>query len=123
MIVSGLAHGCDAFANEGCLEEAGATAVAVLAHGLDKVYPAATRGLAERLLARGPAWPANTPSEPRPVRAAYAERDQLQSGLYVAVLVIETALRWGTMHTVRFAIRDVRSLASTIRSGCSPKTR
>ena len=48
-VVSGLAHGCDTLAHEGCLDASG-VGVAVMAHGLDKVYPAANRDLAARLL-------------------------------------------------------------------------
>ena len=106
VIVSGLARGCDTFAHEGCLE-AGGIGVVVLAHGLDKVYPAANRGLADRLLASGGCLASEYPVGTAPVRAAFAERDRLQSGLSDAVLVIETGVRGGTMHTVRFA-RDQR---------------
>ena len=110
VIVSGLARGCDAFAHEGCLE-AGGIGVAVLAHGLDKVYPAANRGLADRLLESGGCLASEYPVGTAPVRAAFAERDRLQSGLSDAVLVIETAVRGGTMHTVRFAREQGRPIA------------
>ena len=110
VIVSGLARGCDAFAHEGCLE-AGGIGVAVLAHGLDKVYPAANRGLAERLLENGGCLASEYPVGTAPIRAAFAERDRLQSGLSCAILVIETAVRGGTMHTVRFARKQGRPVA------------
>lgn len=110
VIISGLAHGCDTFAHEGCLE-VGGIGVAMLAHGLDRVYPAANRGLAEQLLESGGCLVSEYPVGTAPVRAAFAERDRLQSGLSDAVLVIETGLRGGTMHTVRFAREQGRSLA------------
>ena len=110
VIVSGLAHGCDTHAHEGCLEARG-IGVAVLAHGLDKVYPAANRGLAERLLELGGCLTSEYPVGTTPIRSAFAERDRIQSGLSDGVLVIETDVRGGTMHTVRFARDQGRALA------------
>ena len=109
-IVSGLALGCDTYAHEGCLE-AGGIGVAVLAHGLDKVYPAANRGLADRLLDNGGCLTSEYPVGMTPVRSAFAERDRIQSGLSDGVLVIETDVKGGTMHTVRFARKQQRALA------------
>lgn len=110
VVVSGLAHGCDTFAHEGCLEAHGA-GVAVLAHGLEKVYPAANRSLAERLLDCNGCLVSEYPIGMTPVRTAFAERDRIQSGLAGAVFVIETDLKGGTMHTVRFAGDQRRLLA------------
>ena len=110
VVVSGLAHGCDTHAHEGCLEAQG-IGVAVLAHGLDKVYPAANRGLAERLLDNGGCLTSEYPVGTAPIRSAFAERDRIQSGLSDGVLVIETDVRGGTMHTVRFARDQGRVLA------------
>ena len=110
VIVSGLAHGCDTHAHEGCLEARG-VGVAVLAHGLDKVYPAANRELAERLLELGGCLTSEYPVGTAPIRSAFAERDRVQSGLSDGVLVIETDVRGGTMHTVRFARDQGRALA------------
>lgn len=110
VIVSGLAHGCDAFAHKGCLEAHG-VGVAVLAHGLDKVYPAANRDLAKHLLEEGGCLVSEYPVGMTPVRSAFAERDRIQSGLSDAVLVIETDVKGGTMHTVRFARDQKRQIA------------
>ncbi|MCH8275856.1 MAG: DNA-processing protein DprA, partial [Armatimonadetes bacterium] len=109
-IVSGLAHGCDTYGHEGCLEGHG-VAVGVLAHGLDRVYPAANRDLAERLLESGGCLVSEYPVGVRPMRAAFAERDRIQSGLSDGVLVIETDVKGGTMHTVRFSRDQGRPLA------------
>jgi len=110
VIVSGLAHGCDTHAHEGCLEGCG-VGVAVMAHGLDKVYPAANRGLAERLLENGGCLASEYPVGTNPVRSAFTVRDRIQSGLSDGVLVIETDVRGGTMHTVRFARKQGRPVA------------
>ncbi len=109
-IVSGLAHGCDAFAHQGCVQENG-VGVAVMAHGLDKVYPAANKALAQRLLDTEGALVSEYPIGMTPARTAFAERDRLQSGLSDAVLVIETDVKGGTMHTVNFSRQQKRPLA------------
>ncbi|TSB01620.1 DNA-processing protein DprA [Sphingorhabdus contaminans] len=110
VIVSGLAHGCDTLAHEGCLDQMG-IGIAVMAHGLDKVYPAANRGLAARLLDAGGCLVSEYPLGMTPMRTAFAERDRIQSGLSDAVLVIETDVKGGTMHTVRFSRDQKRALA------------
>lgn len=110
VIVSGLAHGCDTLAHKGCVD-AGGVGVAVLAHGLDKVYPAANKGLANDLLLHGGCLVSEYPLGMTPMRTAFAERDRLQSGLSDCVLVIETDIKGGTMHTVRFARQQKRVLA------------
>ena len=110
VIVSGLAHGCDVSAHEGCLDAEGA-GVAVLAHGLDRVYPAPSRGLAARLLEHDGCLISEYPVFVKPSRLTFAERDRLQSGLSDAVLVIETDIEGGTKHTIRYALVQNRPLA------------
>jgi DNA processing protein len=109
-IVSGLAHGCDTLAHKGCVD-VGGVGVAVLAHGLDKVYPAANKSLAQKLLDCGGCLVSEYPLGMTPMKTAFAERDRLQSGLSDCVLVIETDVKGGTMHTVRFARQQDRLLA------------
>lgn len=109
-IVSGLAHGCDTLGHEGCLDAHG-VGVAVMAHGLDKVYPAANRSLAQRLLDFDGCLVSEYPIGFTPMRTAFAERDRIQSGLSDGVLVIETDVKGGTMHTVRFSRDQKRALA------------
>jgi DNA processing protein len=112
-IVSGLAHGCDTYGHEGCLEGRG-VGVAVMAHGLDRVYPAANRKLAEQLVEHGGCLVSEYPLGVTPFRAAFAERDRIQSGLSDGVLVIETDVKGGTMHTVRFSRDQKRPLACIV---------
>ena len=109
-IVSGLAHGCDTYGHEGCVDRNG-VGIAVLAHGLDRVYPVASRPLADRLLENGGCLVSEYPNGVTPMRTAFAERDRIQSGLSDGVLVIETDIKGGTMHTVRFARDQHRPLA------------
>lgn len=109
-VVSGLALGCDTQAHEGCMSNFG-TGVAVLAHGLDRVYPAKNRGLANLLLENGGCWVSEYPFGTQPARGAFVERDRVQSGLADGVLVIETDVKGGTMHTVRYSQQQHRRLA------------
>ena len=109
-VVSGLALGCDAKAHEGCVEEGG-VGVAVLAHGLDRVYPAANRDLADQLLDRGGCLVSELPVSAKPTRWSFAYRDRIQSGLADRVLVIETDVKGGTMYTVDFSRKQGRPLA------------
>ncbi len=110
VVVSGLALGCDASAHEGCVEGEG-VGVAVLAHGLDRVYPAANRDLAEQILDCGGCLVSELPIGVKPARWTFAYRDRIQSGLSDGVLVIETDVKGGTMHTVEFSRKQRRSLA------------
>lgn len=109
VIVSGLAHGCDTLAHKGCLVARG-VGVAVLAHGLDRIYPAANRDLADDLMESGGCLISEYPPGVRPSRLAFADRDRLQSGLADAVCVIETDVGGGAMHTVRFARKQGRTI-------------
>jgi len=100
--ISGLAIGCDTGGHIGCLTAGGRTA-AVLAGGLDKVYPASNRRLADEILAKGGALISEYPPYAQPYRAAFVERDRLQAALSDGVFVIETREQGGSHHAVRFA--------------------
>ncbi len=110
IVVSGLARGCDAAAHWGCIEAKGKT-VAVLAHGLDKVYPAENKSLAEEILATSGCLVSEYEIGQRAFKNNFVDRDRLQSGLSQAVIVIETSVVGGSMHTVRFAIQQKRIVA------------
>ncbi len=108
-IVSGLAKGIDTIAHQVALEQ-GAPTIAVMGGGLDRVYPAQNQALAARIVGSGGALiseqPLGEPARPHNLIA----RDRLQSALSVAVLVAQTGLRGGTMHTARFAAMQGRPL-------------
>lgn len=112
-IVSGLALGVDTLCHKAALEAGGHT-VAILANGLDSVYPAQNRELAEQILTAGGALlseqPLGTPALPRNLVA----RDRLQSGMSVATIVMQTDLVGGTMHTVRYAVLQDRALIAPV---------
>ena len=110
VVVSGLALGCDTQAHEGCVSGNG-LGVAVLAHGLERVYPASNRFLADRLLDCGGCLVSEVAVGVKPTRWGFAYRDRIQSGLSDRVLVVETDVKGGTMHTVEFSRKQQRPLA------------
>lgn len=109
VVVSGLAVGCDQAGHEGCLENNGET-VAVLAHGLDKVYPTQNLHLAEEIVDKGGCLISEYPPGTKPLSGFFVERDRLQSGLSSGIIVIEAEAEDGTMHTARFAVEQGRLL-------------
>ena len=110
VVVSGLAYGCDAAAHQGCTNEHG-QGVAVLAGGLSIVSPKGNRSLANQLLEDGGCLVSEHPPKEKPRRGHFVQRNRIQSGLSDGVVVVETGIKGGTMHTVRFAKSQDRKLA------------
>lgn len=108
-VVSGLAIGCDTFAHLGCVKEGG-SAIAVLPCGLDKIYPASNRNLAENILKEKGCLISEYYIGQKPYKNFYVDRDRLQSALSKAVIVVETDVVGGTMHTVKFALQQKKVL-------------
>ena len=106
VVVSGLALGIDAAAQAASVEHKGPT-WAVLAHGLHTVSPSSNRELAKRIVEHGGALISEYPPGESAQRHYFIERDRIQAGLSDAVLVIESDIGGGAMHTVRFA-REAR---------------
>ncbi len=109
-VVSGLAFGCDTLAHEGCVEANG-TAIAVMAHGLDYLYPKPNLGLAHLIAETGGALVSEHPPGVKPTRWFFAKRDRLQSALSDIVIIVETGLKGGTQHTIRAALEQEKILA------------
>lgn len=109
VIVSGLADGVDAAAHRGALEVNGLT-IAVLAHGLDTIYPPKNRELADAILKNNGALVSEHPWGTKANRSYFVARDRIQSGLSLGVFVVETGIKGGTMHTVKFCKEQKRIL-------------
>ncbi len=109
VVISGLALGVDAAGHRGALEGHGIT-VAVLANGLDHIYPATNARLAEDILKDGGAliseYPLGSPSLPY----RFLERNRIISGLSRGILIIEAPARSGTIATARFALEENRDV-------------
>lgn len=109
-VISGLATGCDTIAHRACLDAGGQT-VAVLASGVDYIYPKENRGLAQEILETNGCLISEYEVGVKPQPVFFVDRDRLQSGLSDAVIVIETDIKGGTMHTVKFSQQQDRYLA------------
>ena len=110
-VVSGLALGCDTAVHAACIKKGG-LAIAVLAHGLDTVHPKANADLAHRIVSHGGCLVSEYPPGTSPLRQHFVERDRIQSGLSDGVLLIQSGLKGGSMHTVRFALEQRRPVAA-----------
>ncbi|HEY7831583.1 MAG TPA: DNA-processing protein DprA [Solirubrobacteraceae bacterium] len=108
-VVSGLAKGCDTLAHQQALAS-GAATVAVMGGGLDRIYPSENEGLAAAIVERGGALVSEQPLETRPSAGNLIRRDRLQVALGVAVIVCQTGIKGGSMHTVRFAAEQGRAV-------------
>jgi DNA processing protein len=128
-VVSGLALGVDGAAHEGALESLtpGSTrlaTVAVVGTGLDRVYPKTHRDLAHRIAQNGllvSEYPLGTP----PLPANFPKRNRLIAGLAQGTLVIEAALKSGSLITARLSAEQGKevfaipgSIHSTQARGC-----
>ena len=115
-IVSGLAKGIDAHSHRAALDNAGYT-VAVLANGLDKVYPSENRGLANEIVERGGALISEQSFGIPATPSNLVQRDRLQSGMSIATVVMQTDLKGGSMHTVRYTLSQGRLLVAPVPRG------
>jgi DNA processing protein len=123
VIVSGLAHGIDTVAHETCLESGGVT-IAVLGGGVDNVYPAANRGLAERIVESG-ALVSEFGLGAEPEAYHFPRRNRIISGLSAGVLVVEAPVKSGSLITANYALqqgRDVFAVPGPIFSSTSEGT-
>jgi DNA processing protein len=125
VIISGLALGLDAVAHKGALEAKG-TALAVLAGGLDYLHPVSNRQLAEGILENGGAILSEYAPGVSPHKSHFIARNRIVSGLADALIVVEAAVRSGTLHTAGFAAEQGKevfavpgNITSPLSVGCN----
>jgi DNA processing protein len=108
VVVSGLAAGVDGAAHRGALEGGGRT-VAVMATGIDEVYPAWHRDLAREIAGHG-ALVTEFPVGTRALPQHFPQRNRIVSGLAAGVVVIEAADGSGSLITARYALEQGREV-------------
>lgn len=118
IIVSGLARGIDAAAHEAALATG---TIAVLAGGLDRLYPPEHAGLADRIVAGGGAVVSEMPFGWEPRARDFPRRNRLISGMSLGVVVVEAALKSGSLHTARFAGEQGRDVLAVPGSPLDPR--
>lgn len=125
VIVSGLALGIDSAAHTAALE-CDLPTWAVLAHGLDTIYPSVNRSLAERIVRHGGALISEYPPGIRPWPRNFLVRNRIIAGLSHGTVVVESQIKGGAISTAHFAGSYHRTLmaipgrpSDKLSSGCN----
>lgn len=101
LIVSGLAYGIDVCAHRAALKE-GLPTLGVLAHGLDRIYPASHRSVAKEMLANGGVL-TEYMSGTEPFKGNFLQRNRIVAGLADATVVVESPSHGGSLVTASIA--------------------
>jgi len=124
VVVSGLAYGIDAWAHHYCIEYNVPT-IAVLGHGLDRIYPHKNRSLAKQILQDG-ALITEFPPNTNPDRENFPKRNRIVAGMCDATIVVESMAKGGSLITALLAndySRDVFAFPGSIHqessTGCN----
>ena len=125
VIISGLALGVDGIAHRAALEARGTT-LAVLANGVDTIYPATHKNLADDIIKSGGAILSEYEPGTLARQYQFLERNRIVSGLADAIIVTEAAIRSGTLSTVTHALEQGRevfvvpgNITSPLSAGCN----
>lgn len=133
-VVSGLALGIDAAAHQGAVNAGGAPPIAVVANGLDSVYPRTNRALWEEVVSQGVVL-SEGPMGTVPERWRFPARNRIVAALADIVIVVESHASGGSMHTVTEAERrgvpvmavpgpihspSTEGTNALLRDGCAP---
>jgi DNA processing protein len=117
IIVSGLARGIDTAAHNGALERG---TIAVVAGGIDIVYPPENQGLFEQIREKGLIL-AESKLGQQPFAASFPRRNRIVSGLSKAVIVVEATTRSGSLITARMAGEQGRDVMAVPGSPIDPR--
>ncbi len=120
-ITSGLASGIDGASHEGALQGIAGT-IAVVAHGLDIVYPANHQKLAQQITQHG-AVISEMPIGTQPHPGLFPRRNRIISALALGTLVVEAAKKSGSLITARYALEQNREVFAIPGSIHNPMAR
>jgi|HubBroStandDraft_1064217.scaffolds.fasta_scaffold00391_11 DNA processing protein len=119
VVASGLARGIDAAAHGGALDSG---TIAVVAGGADIVYPEENRDLYDEIVGRGTVV-AELPVGTVPQARHFPRRNRIISGLSAGIVVVEAALKSGSLITARFAAEQGREVFAVPGSPLDPRCR
>jgi DNA processing protein len=120
VITSGLAAGIDAASHQGALQTG--SSVAVMGTGPDRLYPSRHKSLADDLVAKDGALVTEFPPGEKPEPFHFPMRNRIISGLSLGVIVVEAAIKSGSLITARLAMnqgREVFALPGSLRNPLS----
>lgn len=121
-ITSGLALGVDVAAHKGALDAKGKT-IAVLGTGIDQIYPRRHMQLAKDIVDAGGVVMTEFPLGVQPLPANFPQRNRIISGLSSGVLVVEAAVKSGSLITARYALQQNREVFAIPGSIHNPLSR
>jgi DNA processing protein len=119
VVASGMARGIDAAAHGGALTTG---SIAVVAGGVDVVYPEENRGLYQALTTQG-AVVAELPLGIEPQARHFPRRNRIISGMALGIVVVEAAAKSGSLITARFALEQGREVFAVPGSPLDPRSR
>lgn len=108
-IISGLACGVDKISHQACISAKGKT-IAVLAHGLDTIYPKENSSLADRIIEADGILMSEYPIGTKPDKFRFVNRNRLIVGLSKAIVIMECDAKGGTIHNVEYAIKQQKPI-------------
>lgn len=122
VVTSGLALGVDAAAHQGAIDVQAAT-IAVMATGVDRVYPTRHQGLAAEILAAGGALVSEMSLATAPRPELFPQRNRIIAGLSLGTLVLEAGINSGSLITARMAAEQGREVFAVPGSIHDPMAR
>lgn len=119
VITSGLARGIDTVAHKAAINNG---TVAVVAGGIDVIYPPENEGLFKEIVEKGGAIVAESPFGAEPMARHFPRRNRIISGLSLGVLVVEAAVKSGSLITARTALEQNREVFAVPGSPKDPRS-
>jgi len=123
VVTSGLALGVDGAAHEGALHATNGKTIGVMATGIEAVYPPGHRNLAGQIVESGGTLVTEFHFGGMPLARNFPQRNRIISGLSLGVLVVEAAVKSGSLITARCAMEQNREVFAIPGSIHSPQSK